>query len=394
MSDQLTAHQRAKRQRLAGLADEPRPSAQRPQVAITGVTAVAVQEPVSKRSYLLLSIQTDAGVTGLGEVRAGSDPQAAVNRLLHQKEHLLGQDALAAEAIRQRLARTAGDERPWLLAVVNMALLDILGKVAKAPLYEVLGGPTRHKARALAHLHGSSEAELKESLRRAHQAGYRAFVVPLAPAAGAVRRPTFARRTLALLDGLRQAAGDGADFVLDCRGGLSPAEAVGLARAVERFHLLFLDEPCGPVATSALRKLADETVVPLGLGRQVTHNRSFQELLRADAIDVLRPDFAHLGLSDMRKAAALAETYYVAVAPAHRQGPVTTAAALQVAAAIPNFFIQEIPVPADERDGRMRRELTTPALEAPREGFLPLPAEPGLGVVLNEDAVAEYRVKT
>ena len=389
----ITPNQDQKRKRLATLGADSGAPAAKPEVAITDVTAVAVEEPVRRRAYVLVSVKTDAGITGFGEVSAGPDASSAVRRVLRHKEHLIGQDALAAEAVRRRLTQVVNGEASLLVAAVNIALLDILGKLSDAPLYEVLGGPTRDKARAMAHLHGASEPELTRSLRRANESGYRAFLVSLPEARGETRQPTFAARTRRLLEKLREVR-DGVDFVLDCGGRLRPAEAAGLAHELEQFHLLWLEEPCAGVTGKGLRKISEETVVPLGLGRDVRHNREFQELLQEDAVDVLRPDVSRQGISGIRRAAALAETYYVAVAPFHRGGPIATAAGLHVAASIPNFFIQEVPTPADERDTRMRRELTSTAVESPRDGFLPLPTQPGLGVTLNEDAVERYRLRT
>ena len=141
----------------------------------------------------------------------------------------------------------------------------------------------------------------------------------------------------------------------------------------------------------AAAKISQESVTPVGFGRQVTHNSQFQDLLRLDAIDILRPSISHHGISQIRKAAALAETYYVAVAPFHRGGPVATAACLQLAASIPNFFIQEVPWPAAEQDRRMRAEVVSTAIESVHDGYFPLPTGPGLGITLNPDALNKYR---
>jgi galactonate dehydratase len=383
MAKQLSASQRAKRARLARLTAEPAAPMKKPQLAITDVTAVAVREPASGTGYVLLWLKTDAGITGLGET-TGSDPQA-VQAL---RRHLIGQDALAAEAVGRRLAQAVEKESAGLLAAVNMALLDVMGQVTKVPLYEVLGGPTRTKARALANLREHPAAGRTEMLGQLWKAGFRAFAVPLDLEGG----PTLPRRTRAMLDGLREALGSDADFVLDGKGRLTSAAAVGVARAVERFHVLFFDEPCGETSPAVLRKIGEETAVPLGVGHDALSVAAFQQWLAADVIDILRPNLSQLGITAIRKAAALAETYYVAVAPVHRAGPVTTAAALHLAASIPNFFIQEVPTPAAERDRQMRRELVAPAVESPRDGFFSLPTGPGLGVRLNPDAVAKYRI--
>jgi len=261
-------------------------------------------------------------------------------------------------------------------------------------VYEVLGGPTREKARALANLHGATESELKRSLASAKAAGFRAFLVPLLVPGSPMRGRTFYSETLRLLESLRSAAGDDADFVLDCGGGATASEGASLADIFERFHLLWLDEPTAEINYGAFAKIADENVTPVGTGRNFDSNVRFQDLLRQDAIDVLRPDLCRLGVSEIRKGAALAEVYYVAMAPYHRGGPIATAAALHAAASIPNFFVQEIPRPEDERDLGMRRELVGADIETPTDGFLELPEGPGLGITLNQDAVAKYEVKS
>jgi galactonate dehydratase len=361
-------------------------------VAITDIVARAVQEPVGRRVFLLLTLRTDANVSGVGETDAGSDPRGAVARLLALRPILVGEDATAAEVVRKKIL-TAAPGSTNEAAAVNMALLDIMGKQAKAPTHEVLGGPTRNKIRALACLEPLKDSELKASVQQARQAGFRAFVIPLRLPDTPARGRAFHRQTLQNLESLREAAGADTDFVLDCGGRVAPADAAVLARNFERFHLLWLDEPVGATDHSTLTKIAGESVTPVGFGRRLADHGAFLDLLRLEAIDVLRPDICRLGITPIKKAAALAETYYVAVAPYHRCGPIATAAALNLAAAIPNFFIQEVVFPTNERDQQMRRELTEEATEAVRDGFFPLPTGPGLGVTLNESAVKKYQFK-
>jgi galactonate dehydratase len=380
---------------LAALAARPAPSSQKPQVAITDVTAAAVQEPAGGRTYVVVQVKTDAGVTGVGETTA-SQPRLLVQRLESMKPRLVGQDAISIEAARRHIAQLGGTitELAPLQAAINMALLDILGKLSKAPVYEVLRGATRQKARAFAHLHGHDEASLNASLQRAKSAGYRAFQVPITMPEGPVRGRAFYRETYALLEKLRAAGGEGTDLILDCGAKLSAAEAAGLAIEFERFHLLWLEEPTAEINGGAFRKISAESVTPIGYGRNIADNAGFQDLLRMDSIDILRPDMARSGISEVRKAASLAETYYVAVAPFHRGGPIGTAAALHAAASLPNFVIQEIPLPADDKDSAMRRELAGVDLEKPQDGFLPLPAGHGLGITLNEDALRKYALRS
>jgi galactonate dehydratase len=231
-------------------------------------------------------------------------------------------------------------------------------------------------------LSGESDPALAASMKRAMADGFRAFSVP-------VPRP--AHRTRPMLESLRSAGGDQADFVLDGGGTLPAGEAGAVATAVERLHPLWFEEPCPTASLQAVRKIASETVVPLGFGRSLHDGSAFQDLLREEAADILRPDLAACGISQIRRIAALAEAYYIAVAPFHDGGPIGTAAALHLAASLPNFFIQQVPTPEDEKDRRMRREMVKEPVETVKDGFLSLPSGAGLGITVNPDALQRYR---
>ncbi|MGH9658451.1 MAG: enolase C-terminal domain-like protein [Bryobacteraceae bacterium] len=342
-------------------------------LAVTGVRGWPLREPSSGRRYTVIRVDTRAGISGWGE--CASPEISEIARVL------TGTPATAYEVVRRRLAA-----KPELEAAANMALLDILGKRAKAPVYQVLGGPTRNKARALGRIDGSVE-----SMQRARAAGHRAFLVPAPAPAWPNSGKAYVLAVRQRMDALRAAAGDDADFALDGGGLLAPGDASSVAAELERFHLLWFDEPCRVANLAAIRKIADESVTPLGFGRTIDEASSFQDLLREDAIDVLRPSLARNSIAQIRRMAALAETYYVAVAPYHDGGPVATAAALHLAASLPNFFIQQIPLPASDPDRRMRAEIAGASLEAVREGYAALPGGPGLGITVSEAALEKYK---
>jgi galactonate dehydratase len=255
-----------------------------------------------------------------------------------------------------------------------MALLDILGKKAGVPVYQVLGGATRSKIRMLTALEGSGAAQVK--------AGHRAFIVPVPEIRFPNPRFEFVRSVSERLEALRKSLGENVDFVLDGRGALPPAEAANLAAAAEKFHVLWFDEPCSLDNMSAVGKIAKENVTPLGFGRNISKPGEVQDLFRQQAIDILRLDIRTHGLTQIRRLSALAETYYTAVAPYNDGGPIATAAAIQLAASLPNFFIQQVPasLSADYASG-------LPAIE---NGFMPLPTAPGLGLNINETALQRY----
>ena len=353
----------------------------KPELVISDLKAYPLREPVSRRSYTVLEVQTKGGLTGYGECSA-----APADALALAKQTALGQAATSYEVISRQLAGSAG-----MQAAVVMALLDITGKYAKAPLYQVLGGPTRNKARALAPLTGASDSELVAQMKRAHGVGHRAFLVPAPAVAAANQGQAFVKATRGRLESLRADGGPDVDFVLDGGGRLSPGDSASLAAALERFHLLWFDEPCRTSNISTLHKIAGETVTPLGFGRRLHQGGAFQDLLRDQVIDVLRPSLALNGLSQLRRMAALAETYYTAIAPYHDGGPIATAAALHLAASLPNFFIQQVPFTEASEDRAMRASLGGASLEKSVEGFLSLPTGPGLGVTVDRGALEKYR---
>jgi len=324
---------------------------------VTGINHFPVKEPVSGNRYSFLRVATRSGLVGWGE--CPYDPNADVKAL---QSAWTGKPANAYETIPPSTP---------LRAALDMALLDILGKAAKAPVYWVLGGPTRNKVRA----YSSSSSQ-----------AFPAAVIDVPAPASRNQGKAYQNRIKELVNAVPAER----DFILSGDGQLTPGDAASVAATVETKHPLWFDEPCAHSNIEAVRKVAGETVVPLGFGKGIGDPGIFQALLREGLIDLVRPEIGIFGISGARRIAALAEPYYVAVAPRHGGGPVGTAAAIQLAASIPNFFIQHVPIPADERDRAMRREIVSPSIEAGKDGFLELSTSPGLGIAVNEAALEKY----
>jgi len=249
-------------------------------------------------------------------------------------------------------------------AALDVALLDIVGKACNAPVYRILGGPTRSKVRAYT---SETVIEVPAPLARNQGKAYQNRILTLVDAVPADR-----------------------DFILAGSGLLTPGDAASVATTVERKHPLWFDEPCSHSNLEAVRKVSGETVVPLGFGRGIHDAGIFQAMLREGLIDLVRPELDYFGISGSKRIAALAEPYYVAVAPRHDGGPIATAAAIQLAASIPNFFIQHVPLPTAPEDRAMRREIASPDVETTRDGFLQLTKSPGLGITVNVSALEKY----
>lgn len=334
--------------------------------AISDLRLYPVREPASGRAYTILRITTRSGLKGYGEcARATKEDFDAA------RQYWTGRPATAYMDPRPD---------PPLAGAIDMALLDILGQTTKAPIYRVLGGPTRNKARAL------TSATL-ETMEAKSAAGYRAFLVSAPPPKARNQGQAYQLAVRKIADAIRAHEGD---FVLEGHELLTPGDAASVATTIEHLHPLWFDEPCALTNQQSIRKIADEAVVPLGFGRGIRDASTFQDLLRAQLIDIVRPDLHTFGITRSRKIAALAEPYYVAVAPRHEGGPIATAAALHLAASLPNFFIQNIPYPDAEEDRRMRAAIAGPEIERVKDGFASLPTGPGLGITVNESALEKY----
>lgn len=324
---------------------------------IAEIRHFSVREPVSGNRYSLLRVKTRSGLTGWGECRY--DPNTDIKSL---ESNWVGKPAHAYATI--------PPSTPFR-AALDTALLDILGRAANAPVYRILGGPTRKVVRAYSSPHTEefpvAVIDVPKPASRNQGKAYQNQVLELVNAVPADR-----------------------DFILAANGLLTPGDAASVATSVESKHPLWFDEPCSHSNLDAVRKVTNETVVPLGFGAGIEDPGVFQALLREGLVDLVRPDIGIFGISGARRVAALAEPYYVAVAPRHNGGPVGTAAAIHLAASLPNFFIQQVPLPTAEKDRAMRHEIVSPTLETSKGGFLELPKSPGLGVTVNEAALEKY----
>jgi galactonate dehydratase len=321
--------------------------------------------PGSEESYVILQVRTDSGLIGYGECNSlsGADLKAT-------NQAVAGRAATSFQALD---ALVPANVRGGL----NIALLDIVGKATKAPIYRVLGGPTRNKARAITRLSGSTDEELQSDLGKQFAAGFHAFLIPVPAPTARNQGSDFAHLAVARLQAMRTAAPN-ADFAFEAHAELTPGDAASLAAAVESMHPLWFDEPCPITNLETIHKIADETVVPLAFGRTISDPGTFQDLLREGVIDLLRPDLLTYGITGIRRLSAMAETYYVDLAPWHKGGPIANAAALHAAASIPNFFIAQT--------------TNSSAGPAPRDGFFELPKGPGLGIEVDEKSFEGNRI--
>ena len=341
---------------------------------ITTLDSYTVHEGPSNRTYTLLKISTAEGVSGWGESVSISPASLARARSL-----IVGQEESRYDYLTRQFA---GDP---ISAALNMALLDLAGKTSNVPVFQLLGGPTRNKVRAITYL--ENDAALDTLLAQ----GHRAFLTPVEVPRTITSRPRAIAAAADRFAALRQKAGDNVDFTADGRSRLPSAEASDLAVALEPFHPLWFDQPCSEANTAILQRISSESVTPLGFGKDMNQIGEIQSLLRDGLVDIVRLPVSKMGITPIRRAAAIAETYYVAVAPFHASGgPVATAAALHLAACLPNFFIQQIPAVTNADERKLRDDLAGTAIENVKEGYLSLSMAPGLGLNINESILRRF----
>jgi galactonate dehydratase len=348
------------------------------------------------RNLTIVELQTDEGLTGVGEARMVNHTDALLGYLAEAgPTHVLGSDPFETESLVQRMYRNdygrAGEVAMSAIAVVEMACWDIVGKALGQPVYRLMGGAVRDRIPAYANGWYTVERDPDE-FRQAAQAvverGYRALKVdPFG--AGLLQIDRAERlRSVGLVEAIRDAVGPEVEIMVEMHGRFAPATAVAVARDLARFEPFWIEEPVPPENLKALAKVAARVDVPVATGERIHTRYDFRELLELQAADILQPDIAHFGgISETRRLAATAETHYLHVAPHNVGGPVATAANLHLAACTPNFLVQEH---FNDFADSWVLDVAPGLPRVGHDGAFPLPSGPGLGVTVDWDAAAEH----
>jgi galactonate dehydratase len=340
------------------------------------------------RNWVFVKVLTDTDLYGWGEATLEGKEDIARAAVHALGASLIGKDPTEVELHWQALYRhgfwRGGIVLNTALAALDQALWDIRGKAWRVPVYRLLGGPTRRKVRLYTHVGIYNPAEMEADAQRDIADGFTALKTGAwagdahLPEAEQIAR--FAER----VGRLRQVSGPSIDLMIDNHGRSRPSTATRLMEALQPFNLYWLEEPTQPDDIEALARVrASGPRMDLATGERLYDKWQFVPLLERRLVDVIQPDLCHAGgITECKKIAALAEAYYVQVAPHTPQGPVSTAASAHLALSIPNFQILEFVRSAPFRDRVLRDPWQVHA------GHLEVPDMPGLGVDLDEDALA------
>lgn len=346
--------------------------------------------------YLFVQVYTDEGIVGLGESGAWGYLEVSAGAVETFKRYLIGQNPLLIEHHWQYLYRWThfrGAAIMGALSAIDIALWDIAGKYFGVPVYQLLGGKTRDKARVYYHVFGDTKEKLIQGCREAKAQGFTAVghLTPFLDEDHSV--PFFKTHVDKIRDAIetvaayRDAVGREVDLCIEIHRRLTPAEAIVLARGIEEFHPFFYEDPILPDNFDAMALMANNIHIPIATGERLHTIHEFQALLSRGAVQYVRPDVCMAGgITHSKKIAALAEAHHVNVVPHNPLSPVSTAACIQLAACIPNFALQEYPL-GENVPPKSEIVKSTLRLE---NGFLIIPDAPGIGVELAEDAAERY----
>lgn len=344
-------------------------------------------------NWQFLRVGTDAGIVGWGEPVVEGRAATVAAAVTEAFDYLVGLDPLSIEDHWQTLGRSqfynAGAITQAAVAGIDQALWDIAGKAYGQPVHALLGGHVRNRVRAYAQVHGDSLPELADAASAAVERGLTA--VKVAPCAGPLdvfASPSQIRDTVDRVSTVRAAIGDGVDLAIDLHGKLAPADAIRVLRHLDDFDVLFVEEPVAPEHDHGLRAVIESTAIPIAAGERRYSRAEFDPLLRA-GLGVAQPDPSHAGgISEVRRIASLAEMFGVPIAPHCPLGPIALASALQLDFATPNFLLQEQIIHSSYggRTGFLS-VVADPGVFDLVDGHFALPAGPGLGVEIDEDAV-------
>ena len=367
------------------------------------------------RNFVTVKLETEDGLSGLGDATLNGRELAVASYLTdHVIPLLVGRDARRIEDIWQFLYKGAywrrGPVTMSAIAAVDTALWDIKGKALGAPVYQLLGGASREAVRVYGHASGESIDEVITAVGRYRERGYtavraqcavpgvtRTYGIGGTDAYEPAERGTlveslwdsapYLQTVPALFDRLRQAFGPDVHLLHDVHHRLTPIEAARLGKALEPYHLFWMEDPTPAENQESFRLIRQHTTTPLAVGEVFNSIHDCRELIQEQLIDYIRTTVVHAGgLSHLRKIASLAELYQVRTGShgATDLSPVCMAAALHFDLSVHNFGIQEYMPHSADTDRVFPHGYTF------QDGMMHPGDRPGLGVEIDETLAATF----
>ncbi len=345
--------------------------------------------------WLFLKITTDSGIEGWGEPVIEGRADTVRAAVLEFEDYLIGKDPLRIEDHWQVMYRSGfyrgGPEVMSAIAGIDQALWDIKGKYYNAPVYDLLGGACRDKIKVYRWIGGDRPDDIKNAAMEAYKQGYSAIKMNATEEVHYIDHFSKIDAVCERVAAIREVLGDKLDIAVDFHGRVHKSMAKVLAKELEQFRLMFIEEPVLSQNNEALREIARATTTPIATGERMFSRWEFKNLLQDGYVDIIQPDLSHAGgITECRKIASMAEAYDVAVAPHCPLGPVALGSCIQLDTCTPNAFIQEQSLGIHyNKGGDLLDYIENPEIYKYNNGFIELINEPGLGVKINEERLIE-----
>nr|WP_036964929.1 galactonate dehydratase [Promicromonospora kroppenstedtii] len=349
--------------------------------------------------WLFLKIETDEGIVGWGEPvlegRAAS-VAAAVEEL---SDYLIGKDPRRIEEHWTVLYRSGfyrgGGIHMSALAGIDQALWDIKGKALGVPVHDLLGGRLRDRIKVYSWIGGDRPAETAAQAKDAVDRGFTAVKMNGPEELQYVDSRDKVEKVVANVAAVRDAVGPNIGIGVDFHGRVHRPMARVLLDALAPYHLMFVEEPVLSEHVDGIADVLRNSTTPIALGERLYSRWDFKNVITTGVVDIIQPDLSHAGgITEVRKIAAMAEAYDIAVAPHCPLGPIALAACLQLDAVAYNAVIQEQSLGIHYNTGNdLLDYVVDPGVFAYEEGSVAIPQGPGLGIEVNEDYVRERAVE-
>ena len=345
--------------------------------------------------WLFLKIETDAGFVGWGEPVIEGRAATVAAAVAELMENLLGKDPLRIEDHWQVMYRggfyRGGPILMSAIAGIDQALWDIKGKFHDAPVHQLLGGPVRDTMRVYSWIGGDRPEHVGAAAADMVARGFDAIKMNATDELAYVDSYAKIDAVLARVAAVRAAGGPELGIGIDFHGRVHKPMAKVLAKELEAYRPMFIEEPVLPENNEALREIARHTSIPIATGERMFSRWDFKQLLIDGYVDIIQPDLSHAGgITECKKIISMAEAFDVAAAPHCPLGPIALAACLQVDASCHNAFIQEQSLGIHyNQENDLLDYLVDKSVFDYEAGYCQIPGGPGLGIAINEEYVRQ-----
>ena len=346
-----------------------------------------------RTNWVFVKVITDSGLYGVGEATLEYREPTVVQAIKELERYLVGKDPHNIEAFWHDAYRDAywrgGVVLMSALAGVEMALWDIKGKDLGVPVYQLLGGKVRDSVKCYANAWFAGAKKTEEFAQKAKIAVKNGFSgLKWDPFGKEYLNidPKHLNEALDCIAAVKDAVGDQVHLIIEGHGRFNVPTAVRIGNALEKFGILWFEEPIPPDDKKGIAWVRSKIATPVSGGERLYSRFEYADYLRMECADFWQPDVSHAGgIMEVRKIAAMAESHYIPVCPHNPSGPVANAATLQLAACIPNFYLLETMA----NDIPWRADVSTEKVKFENSEMF-IPDLPGLGIDINEEEIAKH----